>query len=204
MHLNKLLTAALVLGLAGAAHAGLSGDHWSVGEDPSNSSGSLRVNQYGHTVPGQNRAYDLGSSTEQFRNLAVSSAVLNSVAVTSASVRVFVTPAVSSSALVGSAIISAANSFVNICGSTSTAVVSMISYGIPSISTIAVPAGQRLVLTSTAAACNISLQDNDSFPGSGLELGASSRTISVNDVLEVISDGLGTWKEIGYSDNDLP
>ena len=195
MHLNKLLTAALVFALAGAAHAGLSGDHWSVGETPSNSSGSLRVNQYGHTVPGQNRTYDLGEpSSATFRNVYSASAVFQNLETSTLTLNASAAQLVSSMTR-----IEPSSSYIVV--NTTAGDITMARQ--PAISTgAAIQDGQLLVVTSTGTGLVI-LQDDDTLAGSSLELGAASRSIGVSDVLTLIYDGLARkWRELAFSSND--
>jgi hypothetical protein len=60
--------------------------------------------------------------------------------------------------------------------------------------------GQIIVLTMYDSAGTVVLQDAGTLTGSGLELGASTRTVTGAATLQLIYDGTA-WKEISYSAN---
>lgn len=68
----------------------------------------------------------------------------------------------------------------------------------PSISVLNISTGAVVILTGSSNV--VTLQDNDTLAGSKLELGASTRDVGTNDILELLFLG-STWVEIGYTDN---
>ena len=81
----------------------------------------------------------------------------------------------------------------------------------PSISTTtaegaALASGKLMYLTGTSDANAVVLQDDDTLAGSQLELGATTRSLGVNDVLVLIwsatASTTGRWLEVSYSPLD--
>lgn len=80
----------------------------------------------------------------------------------------------------------------------------------PSISTttvpyglVGIPDGTMLVLTSTAAAGGgVTFQDNGTLSGSQLELGAATRTVTLNKILRLrFVSATSKWVEESYGNN---
>ncbi len=78
----------------------------------------------------------------------------------------------------------------------------------PSVSTmtaagIALSTGKTITLRGTSDANAVVLQDDDTLSGSQLELGATSRSLGLNDVLVLLYDAststTGRWLELSYS-----
>ena len=75
----------------------------------------------------------------------------------------------------------------------------------PAISTAAtsgvnITSGQTMIIRGTSDANAIVLQDDDSVAGTLLELGATTRTLGLNDIIYLLFDATsGRWLEVSYS-----
>ena len=170
------------------------GDQFSVGDTTATGVDSLRVLESGDIVPGISGRYDLGVSTLVFRNINSNRLVASTQAATS-----------DRQVMITSMTTVAPSSFKMVC-STISAVTAVTLFSQPNITTgTTIPDGMQMVITSTATNCGLNFQDDDTLPGSSLELAASSRTVSASDTLSLIYDALvQKWKETGYSNNDAP
>jgi len=67
----------------------------------------------------------------------------------------------------------------------------------------AVSRGTCIILRGSSDANSVVLQDDDSVSGTRLELGASSRTLGFNDMIQLCYDsGAGRWLEAWYANLD--
>lgn len=191
MRLNKVfLILALVLSLPMIASADQN-DQFSVGDTTATGVDSFRVLDTGDVVPGISNRYSIGvaSLTWDAELASVNSSTMS------------FNQGVQSPLAAGATIYP--TSYLVVCSTISNGN-AMTLTSKPTITTgTAVANGMFMVITATAANCGMNFQDDDTMAGSSLELGASSRTVSISDTLSLIYDALQQkWKEVGFGNND--
>lgn len=88
-----------------------------------------------------------------------------------------------------------------VCTSTSTSATVTVA-AVPTISTTTHVTGTYVTLTGTDTVTGTVLVDNGTLSGSLLELGAATRLLGTNSVLELMLDGTaGKWKEVSFTAN---